>query len=117
MRSHFTLLQPVRSSLFRMAAAPPSETETVVLPREEVDESLDVPWSVIVQTDPVNLMGYVTMIIKRVFGYPEETARRMMLDVHHKGKCVVWTGARERAEYYVQQLQSAQLLATLKKAS
>jgi ATP-dependent Clp protease adaptor protein ClpS len=99
-----------------MATAPPSETDTVVLPKEEIDESLDQPWHVVVHNDPVNLMGYVTMILQRIFGYPEGTAHRMMLDVHHKGKCIVWTGEREKAEHYVQQLQSAQLLATMKKA-
>jgi ATP-dependent Clp protease adaptor protein ClpS len=99
-----------------MATSPPSETDTVVLPQEEIDESLDQPWHVIVHDDPVNLMGYVTMMLQRIFGYPEQTAQRMMLDIHHKGKCNVWTGEREKAEYYVQQLQSAQLLATMKKA-
>ena len=63
------------------AAAPPAETdtETIVLPEEEIDESLDQPWHVIVYDDPVNLMSYVTMVIQRVFGYPSGTAERMML--------------------------------------
>ena len=40
----------------------------------------------------------------------------MMLEVHTKGKSIVWTGDREKAELYVQQLQSYQLLAAMKKA-
>lgn len=100
------------------ATSPPPETdtETVILPEEEIDESLDQPWHVIVYDDPVNLMSYVTMVIQRIFGYPAGTAERMMLEVHQKGKSVVWTGSRERAEHYVQQLQSYQLLAAMKKA-
>lgn len=100
------------------AANPPAETdtETIVLPEEEIDESLDQPWHVIVYDDPVNLMNYVTMVIQRVFGYPADTAERMMLEVHTRGKSVVWTGGRERAEHYTQQLQSYQLLAAMKKA-
>ena len=39
-----------------------------------------------------------------------------MLEVHHKGRSVVWSGARERAELYVQQLHGYQLLATLEKS-
>jgi len=99
------------------ATSPPeTDTETVVLPEEEIDETLDQPWHVIVYDDPVNLMSYVTMVIMRVFGYPSATAERMMLEVHTKGKSVVWTGTHERAEHYVQQLQSYQLLAAMKKA-
>jgi ATP-dependent Clp protease adaptor protein ClpS len=39
-----------------------------------------------------------------------------MLEVHHKGRSIVWTGAHERAEFYVQQLHGYLLLATLERA-
>jgi ATP-dependent Clp protease adaptor protein ClpS len=100
----------------RFMAAAIDAPDTVVIPEEEIDESLDQPWHVIVYDDPVNLMNYVTLILQRIFGYPVETAERMMMEVHTRGKSVVWTGGRERAEYYVQQLQSSQLLAAMKKA-
>lgn len=70
-----------------------------------------------IYNDPVNLMSYVTMVIQRIFGYPEAKARLLMLDVHHKGQCIAWTGAREQAELYVQHLQSHQLLSALRKAA
>jgi ATP-dependent Clp protease adaptor protein ClpS len=38
-----------------------------------------------------------------------------MLEVHHKGRSIVWTGAREQAELYVQQLHGYLLLATLER--
>ena len=82
-------------------------------PRSE--EDLDVPWQVVVHNDPVNLMSYVTMVFQRVFGYPREKAERHMLEVHHKGRSVLWSGMRERAELYVQQLHGYLLLATLEK--
>jgi len=108
---------PFVSSRAAPATAPPdTDTETVIIPDEDVDELLDQPWHVVIYDDPVNLMSYVTMIIRRVFGYPENTAERMMLEVHTKGKSIVWTGDREKAELYVQQLQSYQLLAAMKKA-
>ena len=80
------------------------------------EENLDLPWLVIVHNDPVNLMSYVTMVFQRVFGYPREKAERHMLEVHHKGRSVLWSGMRERAELYVQQLHGYLLLATLEKA-
>src|SRR2546426_448520 len=80
-------------------------------------ENLDLPWQVVVHNDPVNLMTYVTMVFQRVFGYPREKAESHMLEVHHKGRSVLWSGMRERAELYVQQLHGYLLLATLEKAS
>lgn len=77
------------------------------------EQSLTRPWSVIVHNDPVNLMSYVTMVFKRVFGYSNDRARKHMLEVHQLGRSTVWTGEREKAELYVQQLHGYQLLATL----
>ena len=79
------------------------------------EEDLDVPWQVVVHNDPVNLMSYVTMVFQRVFGYPRERAERHMLEVHHKGRSILWSGMREPAELYVQQLHGYLLLATLEK--
>jgi ATP-dependent Clp protease adaptor protein ClpS len=83
----------------------------------ESEEELDLPWQVVVHNDPVNLMTYVTMVFQRVFGYPREKAERHMLEVHHQGRSILWSGVRERAELYVQQLHGYLLLATLEKVS
>jgi ATP-dependent Clp protease adaptor protein ClpS len=77
---------------------------------------LDVPWNVIVHDDPVNLMGYVTFVLMKIFGYDEKKASILMLQVHKLGKSVVWSGQREKAEFYVQQLQAHQLKTSLEKA-
>ena len=61
-------------------------------------------------------MSFVTLVLKRVFGYPQEKAEALMLEVHRNGFSVVWSGEREKAELYVQQLQAHQLLAAMKKA-
>jgi ATP-dependent Clp protease adaptor protein ClpS len=98
-------LDPVHAAL----ADPTIEEET------KGEESLDLPWQVIVHNDPVNLMTYVTMVFQRVFGYPREKAERHMLEVHQKGCSILWSGVRERAELYVQQLHGYLLLATLEK--
>lgn len=93
-------------------------TETVKLPEQATRESEEItaPWSVVVHNDPVNLMSYVTLIFRRIFGFSKEQAERHMLEVHHKGRSIVWSGAREKAEFYVQQLHAHLLLATLERA-
>lgn len=91
-----------------------TQETTVIEPRSEAE--VDLPWNVVVFNDPVNLMGFVTMVLRRIFGYSEEKATQLMLEVHHLGKSIVWTGPREKAELYVQQLQSFQLQASMQKA-
>ena len=36
-----------------------------------------------------------------------------MLEVHNRGRSLVWTGEREQAEHYVNLLHGYQLLATI----
>ncbi len=90
-------------------------TETLTQTRDAV--ALDVPWQVIVHNDPVTLMSYVTLVFKRVFGFSNEKATQHMLEVHQKGRSILWSGPREKAEFYVQQLQTHLLLATLERTS
>jgi ATP-dependent Clp protease adaptor protein ClpS len=80
-------------------------------------EELDLPWQVVVHNDPVNLMTYVTMVFQKVFGLPREKAEQHMLEVHQQGRSVLWSGMRERAELYVQQLHGYLLLATIERTS
>ena len=80
-------------------------------------EELDLPWQVVVHNDPVNLMSYVTMVFQRVFGFPREQAEKHMLEVHQKGRSILWSGMRERAELYVQQLHGYLLLATIERTN
>jgi len=82
---------------------------------EEEEAALDLPWNVVVHNDPVNLMSYVTHVLRKVFGFPREEAEARMLEVHHKGRSIVWSGERERAEFYVEQLHGHLLLATLER--
>ena len=83
--------------------------------RSETDEHVDPdrPWITIVWNDPINLMSYVTYVFQKLFGYSREKATKLMLDVHHKGKAVVSSGAREQMEFDVARLQAAGLWATL----
>ncbi len=49
----------------------------------------DRPWVTIVWDDPVNLMSYVTWVFQKLFGYSQEKAEKLMLDVHTQGRAVV----------------------------
>jgi len=79
---------------------------------EEVHEP-DFPWIVIVWNDPINLMVYVTWVFQKLFGYPREKAERLMWDVHTKGKAVVSSGPKEKAESDVARLHAYGLWATM----
>ena len=79
---------------------------------DEVAEP-DRPWVVIVWNDPINLMSYVAFVFQKLFGYSKEKANKLMLDVHHKGRAVVSSGTRERAEMDVFRLHEHGLWATM----
>ena len=79
-------------------------------------EERDHPWLVVVHNDPVNLMSYVTLVFQKVFGWTRVRAEKHMMEVHSRGRSIVWSGAREQGELYVQQLHSHLLLATLERS-
>ncbi|HUL53152.1 MAG TPA: ATP-dependent Clp protease adaptor ClpS [Opitutaceae bacterium] len=81
--------------------------------RTETELALQGLWRVVVLNDPVNLMSYVVLVFRKVFGFDEPKARRHMLEVHERGRSVVWTGVREKAEAYAFTLQKWQLTAIL----
>jgi ATP-dependent Clp protease adaptor protein ClpS len=86
-------------------------------PRVEEDVQPDLPWLVIVWNDPINLMSYVTFVFQKLFGYSLQKATKLMLDVHQKGKAVVSSGNREKAEFDVYRLHGHGLWATMQKTS
>ena len=90
-------------------------TAPVQVDRPSGDQAVrpDRPWLVICWNDPINLMSYVTFVFQKLFGYSFEKATKLMLDVHHKGKAVVSSGARERAEWDVSRLHAYGLWATM----
>jgi ATP-dependent Clp protease adaptor protein ClpS len=90
---------------------------TLVEQDTETENALDLPWNVVVHNDPVNLMSYVTQVFQKVFGFSRERAEKHMLEVHRLGRSIVWSGGRERAELYVQQLHGWLLLATIEQSS
>ena len=86
----------------------------VRLPREDEEYDHDRPWIVIVWNDPINLMSYVTFVLRKLFGYSKDEATRLMLQVHNEGKAVVSSGEKEKAEFDVSRLHAHGLWATLR---
>ncbi len=79
-----------------------------------IDETFTIPtWNVVVWNDPVNLMTYVVWVFRKLFGYDETRATKLMLDVHHRGRAIVASAPRERAEVDVVRLHHHGLWATL----
>jgi ATP-dependent Clp protease adaptor protein ClpS len=92
-----------------------SQSTPHIIEQTEVETELAQVWKVIVLNDPVNLMNYVVMVFRKVFGYGEQKAIKHMQEVHELGKSILWSGEREQAESYVFQLQKWRLQAVLEK--
>lgn len=92
-----------------------AETRTRTTPRvaKAPQPKLAEVWRVVVLNDPVNRMSYVVMVLRRVFGFAEERARKHMLEIHERGRSVLWAGTREQAEAYVFALQQWHLTAVV----
>jgi ATP-dependent Clp protease adaptor protein ClpS len=103
------------TSTAAMSVAIGARTAPVEVDRPSGDEVVvpERPWLVIVWNDPVNLMSYVTWVFQKLFGYSRRRAEKLMWDVHTKGKAVVSSGPREKAEFDVSRLHAHGLWATM----
>ena len=72
-------------------------------------------WNVVVWNDPVNLMSYVVWVFRKLFGFAEEKATQLMLQVHNDGRAIVATEPREPAEMDAYRLHHHGLWATLER--
>lgn len=79
-------------------------------------DDLERPWQVVVWNDPINLMSYVVYVFRKLFGFSEEEATKLMLAVHHEGRATVSSGPKEKAELDCYRLHHHGLWATMEKA-
>jgi ATP-dependent Clp protease adaptor protein ClpS len=86
-------------------------TETVERPRSaDPDEGLGGNWMVIVRNDNHNTFDHVARTLARVIpGISLEQGHRIADQIHNTGQALVWSGPREPAELYWQQLSEAGL--------
>jgi ATP-dependent Clp protease adaptor protein ClpS len=94
-------------------------TTTVERPRtSEPGSGLGGNWRVIVCNDDHNTFEHVAQTLARVLpGVTREQGHRFADSIHNGGQAIVWTGPREVAEHYWEQLQAAGLtMAPLERA-
>jgi ATP-dependent Clp protease adaptor protein ClpS len=86
-------------------------TETVELPRTSGPGSdLGGNWQVIVLNDDHNTFDHVAKTLARVIpGVSVDQGYRFADRIHNSGQAIVWTGAKEPAELYWEQLKAAGL--------
>ncbi len=88
----------------RDVALPSVAATTKTLPREETRTRLLPPYHVILLNDDHHSMEFVVDVLLKVIGCPEEQAILLMLEAHHSGRAVIWTGPKEVAELKAEQV-------------
>jgi ATP-dependent Clp protease adaptor protein ClpS len=67
-------------------------------------------WRVIVRNDSHNTFEHVAQTLAKVLpGVSLDQGHRLAEQIHHSGLAIVWTGQRELAEHYWEQLELAGL--------
>ena len=86
-------------------------SETVELPRTAgPDDILGGPWRVIVLNDNHNTFDGVAQTLSRVLpGVSLDQGYAIADKIHNNGQAIVWTGPKEPAEHYWEQLNDAGL--------
>lgn len=86
-------------------------TETIERPRTSGPGSgLGGSWNVIVLNDDHNTFDHVASTLARVIpGVDLDAGYRFADQIHNKGLAIVWSGPREPAELYWEQLEAAGL--------
>lgn len=85
--------------------------ETIELPRTAgPDDALGGAWRVIVLNDDHNTFEGVASALSRVLpGVTYEQGRAIADKIHNTGQAIVWSGPKETAELYWEQLKEAGL--------
>ena len=86
-------------------------TQTIELPRTSgPDSGLGGAWRVIVRNDDHNTFDHVaTTLARYIPGVSVDKGYAMADQIHSTGQAIVWTGQKEPAELYWEQLQDAGL--------
>ena len=86
-------------------------TETIERPRSAgPGEGVGGNWNVIVLNDSQNTFDHVAKTLARVVpGVSLDQGYAYADRIHNSGQAIVWTGPKETAELYWEQLQSAGL--------
>lgn len=81
------------------------------------ETDVDKPWQCIVWDDDVNSTVYVTYVFRTVLKLDVKKAHELMMEVHTKGKAVVYSGERDKAEGLMKKLHVHGLWATIRQGA
>src|SRR5215204_998083 len=98
---------------------PTMSTSTIERPRTAgPDSGLGGNWRVIVRNDNHNTFDHVAQTLARVLpGISLDQGYQIADTIHNGGQAIVWSGPREPAEHYWEQLEGAGLtMAPLERA-
>jgi ATP-dependent Clp protease adaptor protein ClpS len=65
------------------------------------------PYAVVVFNDEQHTFQYVVETFTKVFGYPLEKSYSLAVEIHNRGRGIVWSGSKELAELKRDQIRSA----------
>lgn len=87
---------------------------TLTPPQERLDRGHDTdlgrPWLVIVLNDDHNTFEGVAAALSAIIpGVSHDDGMRLANRIHNSGQAVVWSGLREQAELYFEQLRERRL--------
>jgi ATP-dependent Clp protease adaptor protein ClpS len=94
-----------------MAPQAGMSSEVVEIPTvREPGSGLDDNWRVIVLNDDHNTFDHVAHTLARTIpGVTVDAGYRLADKIHNTGRAIVWSGVKETAELYWQQLEQAGL--------
>ena len=72
--------------------------DSEIITDHKIDLKKPKPYRVVLYNDHFTTMEFVVFILETIFHHPKDTAQRIMLDVHNKGKGIAGTYTRDIAE-------------------
>jgi len=82
----------------KVTTKPKKRTQTAV--------RLQPPYNVIIFNDDYHSMQFVAEVLCKVLGCTLDRAVLLMLQAHHMGRAIVWTGSKEVAELKAEQIRT-----------
>jgi ATP-dependent Clp protease adaptor protein ClpS len=74
--------------------------------REETHTRWLPPYHVVLHNDDFHSFEFVVDVLRKALGLSAERAYQLTLQAHTQGKAVVWTGAKEVAEFKADQVRT-----------
>jgi ATP-dependent Clp protease adaptor protein ClpS len=74
--------------------------------REETRTRRLPPYHVVLFNDDFHSFEFVIEVIRKALGYDAQKAQLLTEEAHKSGRAIVWTGAKEVAEFKMERIQT-----------